>query len=67
VKKVRPLSCNIIEHDPEERERMYEICAKLQVEQDHNTFTRLMTELNSLLERKEQRLQERGKQKLSDC
>lgn len=49
---------------PEERERMYEICSKLQVEQDSNTFTQLMTELNNLLERKEQRLQERGKQKV---
>ena len=51
---------------PEERGRMYEICAKLQVEQDHNTFTRLMTELNNLLERKEHRLQERDKQTVSD-
>ena len=51
---------------PEERERMYEICAKLQVEQDHNAFTRLMTELNNLLERKEHRLEQRDKQTVSD-
>ena len=51
---------------PEERERMYEICAKLQLEQDHKRFTRLMTELNNLIQRKEQRLQERDKQAVSD-
>ena len=48
---------------PEERERMHDICAKLQVEQDHNAFTLLMSELNNLLERKEHRLEERDKQK----
>ena len=51
---------------PEERERMYEICAKLQVEQDHTAFTRLMTELNNLLERKEHRLEQKDKQAVSD-
>lgn len=48
---------------PEERERMHEICAKLQVEQDHIKFTQLMSELNNLLECKEHRLEERDKQK----
>ena len=48
---------------PEERERMHEICVKLQVEQDHKKFTELMSELNNLLERKEHRLEERDKQK----
>ena len=46
---------------PEERERMNDICTKLQVEQDHNKFTQLMAELNNLLEHKEHRLEEREK------
>ena len=51
---------------PEERERMYDICAKLQVEQDHNAFSQLMTELNNLPEHKEHRLEEQRKRKVSD-
>jgi hypothetical protein len=46
---------------PEERERMNDICTKLQVEQDRGKFTQLMTELNNLLECKEQRLEAKDK------
>ena len=46
---------------PEERERMNDICTKLQVEQDHDKFTQLMTELNNILECKEHRLEARDK------
>lgn len=42
---------------PEERERMNEICARLQVEQDHRKFGQLLAELNDLLERKVHRLE----------
>ena len=45
---------------------MNDICAKLQVEQDHNKFTQLTIELNNLIEGKEHRLEERDKQK-SEC
>ena len=41
---------------PEERERMNRLCAQIQVEQDHNKFTQLIAELNSLFETKERRL-----------
>ena len=37
----------------EERERMDRICEQIQEEKDPDTFTRLVTELNDLLERKE--------------
>jgi hypothetical protein len=40
--------------DDEQRERMNEICAKLQVEQDQHRFTELLKQLNNLLERKGQ-------------
>jgi hypothetical protein len=41
---------------PEERERMYELCAQIEKEKDHHKFLLLINELNELLERKEQRL-----------
>ncbi len=47
---------------PEERERMNRLCAQIQVEQDHNKFTQLIAELNSLFETKERRLDERDHQ-----
>jgi hypothetical protein len=47
---------------PEERERVHKICAQVQVEQDRQRFTELITELNRILERKEQRLEERENQ-----
>ena len=44
---------------PEERERMNELCAQMQVEQDRWKFGQLLAELNNLLERKENRLEPR--------
>ena len=46
---------------PEERKRIDELCAKVQVEQDRDKFDQLVTELENLLERTEHRLKERGK------
>ena len=46
---------------PEERERMYELCALIEKEKDHHAFLRLINELNDLLERKEQTLTEKTK------
>ena len=44
---------------PEERERMYELCALIEKEKDHHQFLKLINELNDLLERKEQTLTEK--------
>jgi len=41
---------------PEERERMYELCALIEKEKDNHRFLELINELNDLLERKEQSL-----------
>ena len=41
---------------PEERDRMHALCARIEVEKDHEEFTRLVQELNDLLESKENRL-----------
>jgi len=38
---------------------MYELCALIEKEQDHDKFLRLIIELNELLERKEMRLEKR--------
>jgi hypothetical protein len=46
---------------PEERERMYQLCALIEKERDHNRFLQLINELNELLERKEQQLGEEPK------
>jgi hypothetical protein len=48
--------------NPDERERVNKICTQVQVEQDRQRFTELITELNRILERKEQRLEETEKQ-----
>lgn len=44
---------------PEERERMYELCALIEKEQDHHRFLELIEELNDLLERKERRMEDK--------
>ena len=44
---------------PEERERMYELCALIEREKDHHRFLELINELNDLLDRKEQSLTEK--------
>jgi len=41
---------------PEERDRMHALCARIEVEKDHEEFTRLVQELNDLLEGKDRRL-----------
>jgi len=41
---------------PDERERMYELCALIEKEKDHPRFQQLINEPNELLERKEQQL-----------
>jgi hypothetical protein len=41
---------------PEERQRMYQLCALIETEKDRHRFLQLIEELNQLLERKEQRL-----------
>jgi hypothetical protein len=41
---------------PDERERMYHLCALIEKEKDHHRFLKLIEELNELLERQEQRL-----------
>lgn len=43
---------------PEERQRMYQLCAMIETEKDRHRFLQLIEELNQLLERKEQRLEE---------
>jgi hypothetical protein len=42
---------------PDERERMYQLCAMIEKEQDRARFLELIKELNDLLERKEHRLE----------
>jgi hypothetical protein len=44
------------EMTPEEQQSMYELCKKIAVEKDLDTFNRLCLELNVLLEQKEFRL-----------
>lgn len=46
---------------PEERERMYKLCAMIENEQNRERFLVLIQELNELLERKEQRLEGESK------
>jgi hypothetical protein len=45
---------------PDDRERMYQLCALIEKEKDHR-FLKLIEELNNLLERQEQRLEEKPK------
>jgi hypothetical protein len=40
---------------PADRERMYQLCALIEKEQDHHRFLQLIEELNELLERQERR------------
>lgn len=40
---------------------MYELCAMIEKEKNHEKFLRLIRELNDLLERKEQRLEDESK------
>ena len=44
---------------PDERERMYQLCALIEKEQDHLRFLQLIEELNELLDRQEQRLEDK--------
>ena len=41
---------------PKERERMNWLCREIQKEKDHDTFSKLVCELDALFEQKEQRL-----------
>lgn len=43
---------------PDERERMHSLCEKIAKEQNHEQFSKLVQELNDLLERKEHRLED---------
>lgn len=43
---------------PEERERMFYLCQRIAVEKDHQIFGELVAELNELLNRKDQRLED---------
>ncbi len=43
---------------------MYQLCALIEKEKDHHRFLKLIEELNNLLERQEQRLEEKPK---SEC
>ncbi|HEV2397743.1 MAG TPA: hypothetical protein VGS27_12430 [Candidatus Sulfotelmatobacter sp.] len=40
---------------------MYELCALIEKEKDHRRFLQLINELNDLLDRKEQTLDDRAK------
>jgi hypothetical protein len=42
---------------PEERERMFYLCQRIAVEKDHKIFTELLAQLNEILNRKDQRLE----------
>jgi hypothetical protein len=46
---------------PDERERMYKLCAMIEVEQDQDRFIDLIRELNELLARKERRLEDKAR------
>jgi hypothetical protein len=48
---------------PEERARMQFLCDQIAKEKDHNEFSKLVQELNDLLERKEHRLEDPAKKK----
>jgi hypothetical protein len=43
---------------PDERHRIYRLCAMIEKEQDRGRFTQLIEELDELLERKEQSLKD---------
>jgi len=44
---------------PADRERMYQLCALIEKEQDHHRFLQLIEELNDLLDRQERRLEDK--------
>jgi hypothetical protein len=50
-----------LEMTPEERERMNFLCEQIAKEQNHQEFSKLVQELNNLLERKEHRLEDPAK------
>ncbi len=45
---------------------MYQLCALIEKEKDHSRFLRLINELNELLERKEQQLENNAEKKYED-
>lgn len=53
---LRPAEIIQCDMKPEERERMYELCALIEKEKDHRRFLQLINELNDLLDRKEETL-----------
>ena len=48
---------------PEEREQMFALCTQIAVEKDPQIFTKLVEQLNDLLEGKEHRLDDTSDQK----
>ena len=42
---------------------MYQLCALIEREKDHSRFLKLINELNELLERKEQQLEDKKEDK----
>lgn len=42
---------------PDEREEMDRLCARIAVEKDHDEFTRLVKQLQQLLDRKDRRFE----------
>lgn len=49
--------------NPDERERMYYLCAMIEKERDHARFLQLIRELNDLLERNERRLEDEDRKR----
>jgi hypothetical protein len=47
----------LLDMTPEERNRLYYLCAQIETETDHPKFLRLMQELNQLLQGKEGRVE----------
>jgi hypothetical protein len=48
---------------PEELAEMNQLCQRIATEQNHDTFTKLIQQLNELLCRKDRRLEERDRHK----
>ena len=48
---------------PEERQRMDWLCMRIQEEKDHKVFTDLISELNALIAKKNERLEHSGTSK----
>ena len=44
---------------PDERERMYQLCALIENEKDHRRFLLLIQQLNELLERTQRKFEEK--------